>query len=73
MANPVDALHRKLGSNLRRLVDERGLTLAYVADFSGIGRGRMSEYVAGKRSPTIRTLSRIAATLGVTIKEILPD
>jgi transcriptional regulator with XRE-family HTH domain len=51
---------------------ERELTINRLADFSGIGRGRLSEIVAGKSSPTLRTLGRLTDALGVAVKDLLP-
>jgi transcriptional regulator with XRE-family HTH domain len=48
-----------------------GLSLNRLADFSGMGRGRLSEILAAKSSPTLRTLGKLADALGVTPAELL--
>ena len=69
----MDALHRKLTRRTKELMAERGLSLNRLADFSGVGRGRLSEILAGKSSPTLRTVGRLADALGVSVRDLLPD
>lgn len=69
----VDSLHRKLTRRTEGLMAERGLSVNRLADFSDVGRGRLSEILAGKSSPTPRTLGRLADALGVSVRDLLPD
>lgn len=69
----MDALHRKLTKRMRELMERRKLSVNRLADFSGLGRGRVSEILAGKSSPTLRTMGRIADALEVPVRELLPD
>jgi transcriptional regulator with XRE-family HTH domain len=69
----VDALHRKLAKRIRSLMAAKGLSVNRLADFSGVGRGRMSELLAGKSSPTVRTLGRIADALEVNVRDLFDD
>lgn len=66
----MDPLHRKLAKRIRSLMSEKDLSVNRLADFSGIGRGRMSELLAGKSSPTVRTLGRIAEALDVDVRDL---
>ena len=66
----MDALHRTLTKNIRSLMAKRRLSVNRLADFSGVGRGRMSETLAGKSSPTVRTLGRIAEALDVSVRDL---
>jgi transcriptional regulator with XRE-family HTH domain len=43
-----------------------------LADFAGVGRGYLSELLRGMKSPTVRTLAKIAAALGVGVRDLLP-
>ncbi len=52
---------------------DKRLSVNRLADFSGIGRGGLSEILAGKSSPTLRTLGRIADALGVAVRDLLPE
>ena len=49
------------------------LSVNRLADFSGVGRGRMSEILTGKSSPTVRTVGRIAEALDVTARDLFQD
>lgn len=51
----------------------RALSVNRLVDFSGVGRGHLSGILAGKSSPTLRTVGRLAATLGVAAKDLLPE
>jgi transcriptional regulator with XRE-family HTH domain len=41
-----------------------------VADFAGVSRGYLSE-LAGRKSPSLRTLVKIAATFEVEVRGLL--
>lgn len=69
----MDALHRQFTRRLKELMRRRGLSVNRLADFSGIGRGRLSEIAAGKNSPTLRTMGRLADALDVPTRELLPN
>jgi transcriptional regulator with XRE-family HTH domain len=66
----MDALHRSLARRIKHLMRAKGLSVNRLADFSGIGRGRMSEILAAKSSPTVRTLARIADALDVRVADL---
>lgn len=66
----MDALHRTLAKHIKHLMRAKGFSVNRLADFSGIGRGRMSEILAAKSSPTVRTLARIADALEVSVAEL---
>ena len=68
----MDVLHRKLGKRIRQIMADRDLSVNRLADFSGVGRGGLSEILAGKSSPTVRTLGRIAEALGVPVRDLFP-
>lgn len=52
---------------------KKKLSLNHLADFSGIGRGRLSEILSGKSSPTLRTLAKIANALEVKMRDLFPE
>ena len=62
-----DPTHRMLYANVLRLTESRGWTIVQLADFAGVGRGRLYDMMAGAGSPTVRTVKRIADALGVPI------
>ncbi len=69
----MDAVHRKLAKRIRTLMAVKSLSVNRLADFSGVGRGRMSEILGAKSSPTVRTLERVADALGVSIRDLFED
>ncbi len=66
-----DALHRRFRYNVRQLMTERDISMNHLADFSGIARGRMSEMLSGRGSPSLRTVQRIADALDVQLHDLL--
>ena len=56
-------------AELKRVRAERGLSLADIADRSGIDRAAISRLESGKNpNPTFETVTRYAAALGVRIR-----
>ena len=58
---------------LKRLRDERALTLRDLARLSGVDYTAISEIERGKRRPHQGTGKKLAAALGVEVRELLPD
>lgn len=69
----MDTLHRRFTRRVRQLMLQKRLSVNRLADFSGIGRGGLSELLAGKSSPTLRTMGRLADALEVSVRELLPQ
>lgn len=69
----MDLLHRKLSKRIKALMAVKALSTNRLADFSGVGRGRMSEILATKSSPTVRTLGRIADALEVSVRDLFEE
>lgn len=66
----VDALHVNaavLGERLRKLRNERNLTIAELADKSGLSSGLISQIERGRSNPSVRTLQRLSSALGVNL------
>lgn len=57
--------------NLRRRVDQLGLSLAEAARRCGLSERRLANYAAGAREPDLATLVRIAETLDTTPDALL--
>ena len=64
-------IRRRLGSNLRRLRTERGLSQEAFAELANIHRTYVSDIERGTRNPTITIVERLAAALGVAASELL--
>ena len=56
-----------LGPAIRRLRQEKGLTLAQLAERSGLSIGHLSQVERGLSTPTIRQLQAISAAMGEQI------
>lgn len=50
---------------------ERRWSSNRLADFSGIGRGYVSDVLNCRKSPTLRTLVRLAEGLDVEVRDLL--
>lgn len=55
----------------RHYARERGLSLDAFAVYSGVGRSSITQMK--NRAPSLRTLSSIAAFLGVQVRDLLQD
>ncbi|MBU6375011.1 MAG: helix-turn-helix transcriptional regulator [Bdellovibrionales bacterium] len=60
-----------LHSNLRRILENRGLTLRQVTVEAGIKRSTLSDWLAGSRPRELREVYRLSKYLGVTLEELL--
>ena len=64
-------IRQRLGRNLRRLRDERGLSQEAFAHEANIHRTYISDIERGARNPTITVVEKIALALEVTASELL--
>lgn len=62
-------LAKRLGAHLRALRNQQGLTLEQVSAQSGLPAESLSRFERGRTLPSLRTLERIAAGLGVTLAD----
>jgi transcriptional regulator with XRE-family HTH domain len=67
----MDAAHRQLVKKIRDLTEAKGWTATKLADFADVGRGYLSDVLAGKKSPTLRTMVKLADALDVPVYELL--
>ena len=58
------------GNNLKRVMEEKGITPAELSRETGIGRSSLSQYLHGKNVPTETRKAQIAYALGVDPKEL---
>lgn len=66
----IDPVHRALIARVRELARKKHWSANRLADFSGIARGYLSDMLAGRKSPTVRTLSKIARALEVSVRDL---
>ena len=64
-------IRARLGSNIRRLRTERGLSQEAFADLAGIHRTYVSDIERGARNPTILIVQRLGDALGVEATDLL--
>ncbi len=62
-----------LGSRIRRLRVERGVSLSELARRAGIGKATLSGLETGSRNPTVETLYAVTAQLGVPLAALLAE
>lgn len=60
-------------NRVKELRKAKGMTLKQLAGKSGIGKTAISDFEGGKTSPTLYTLSRLAAALDVSIDELFEE
>jgi transcriptional regulator with XRE-family HTH domain len=63
---------RAIGAQIRRARLATALSQEDAAERSGVGYKRWQDIERGSANPTIRTLDRIAATLGVEFGDLVP-
>lgn len=59
--------------SILKLAKKRKWSINLLADFAGISRGYLSILLRGQKSPTLRTLEKIAAALEVEVAELFVD
>jgi transcriptional regulator with XRE-family HTH domain len=67
----MNVLVKTIGSNLRRLRVERGLSLAELAAQSGVAKATLANVEQGRGNPTIETLWALAIGLGVAFSDLM--
>jgi transcriptional regulator with XRE-family HTH domain len=69
----MDDLHKQMVSRVRAAARKKRWSANQLADFAGVSRGYLSDVLAGKKSPTLRTLGKIAVALEVPVRDLLAD
>jgi transcriptional regulator with XRE-family HTH domain len=67
------ALQQTVGKNLRRLRQDRALSQEALADELGLHRTYIGGVERGERNLTLRTVERLAESLGVAPTDLLTD
>ncbi|HWK63533.1 MAG TPA: XRE family transcriptional regulator [Rhizobiaceae bacterium] len=66
-----DSAQASLAQHLRHLRVERGVTLQYLAEVSGVSRATLSRIENGEVSPTAETLGRLATAYSLPLSQLL--
>jgi transcriptional regulator with XRE-family HTH domain len=68
---PLDEEHRRVIEHIREFAAQRGITISHLPDRAGVARSHFWDVLAGRKSPTVSWLARIAVALEVDIDEML--
>ncbi|TKD03452.1 helix-turn-helix transcriptional regulator [Polyangium fumosum] len=66
-------LLKPLGDRIRELRHNRKMSLANLADTSGVSKGSLSSIEQGRVNPTVETCVKIAVGLGVRVQDVIPS
>lgn len=64
------SLERYVGNTLRDLRQKHGLTIAEVAEQTGISRGMLSKIENAQTATSLETLAKLATSLGVSLSTL---
>ena len=67
----MDEISKKLGQNLKKIREQKGMTQERICDILDLDRGYISSIENGKRNPTLSTLKKLADALKVPVDELL--
>lgn len=61
---------KQLGKRLTVVRKKKGMTAEKLAYENGISKGYLSDIESGKKVPTVKMLARLAAALGVPVRDL---
>jgi transcriptional regulator with XRE-family HTH domain len=64
------SINQKLGKNLKRIRNEKGVTQERLQELSGLDRGYISGVERGVRNPSMRNVERLAKALKVSVSDL---
>ncbi len=67
----MDKSAKKLGSNMKRIRLEKGMSQGDICRRLGVDRSYISNVESGKKNPTLLTITKLAKALGVSVGELL--
>ena len=71
MYNFMNTISKKLGDNIGRIREAKGMSQGDICRITGMDRGYISRAENGSKNPTISNLEKIAKALGVKPDELL--
>ena len=63
-------LQNRIGKRIRDIRISKGVSQSQLALMTSMTKSYMSEIEAGKKNLTLRTLQKIATSLGITLEDI---
>ena len=73
MSNEVELFVGTVATNIRRLRQQAGLTLAELAAEAGLGKSTLAQLESGRGNPSVETLWAIAAALRVPFGRLVEE
>jgi hypothetical protein len=67
----VDELHQRVTDRIREIAEERRIPVTHLPDHADVGRSHFWEVMAGRSSPTLAWLGKIASALDVDTAELV--
>jgi transcriptional regulator with XRE-family HTH domain len=64
------SVNQKLGKNLKRIRNEKGVTQERLQELSGLDRGYISGVERGVRNPSMRNVEKLAKALKVSVSDL---
>ena len=64
------SLQQKLGSKIKTLRNEAGLSQEKLGELTGLDRTYISDIERGKRNPSLKSLEKLAKALKISISDI---
>ena len=61
----VDELHRRMVQRIREAAQVRNIPLSHLPDRAGVSKAHFFDVMAGRKSPTIQWLSKLAEALDI--------
>jgi len=68
---PKDEVHKRLVINVRAAAKARGVQLTHVPDLAGVSRSHFWDVRAGRKSPTVAWLTKVAVALRCEPSDLL--
>ena len=67
----ADELHQRVADRIREIARERGIPVTHLPDRAAVGRSHFWEVMAGRSSPTLEWLARVAVALDIDPGELV--
>lgn len=71
MGEAADPVEARIAANLKARREELGLSMAQLAERSGVSKAMIAKVESGASSPTAGLLGRLCAGLGVTLSSLM--
>ena len=65
--------NKLVGSTIRRLRKEKGMTQEFLSSFAGIARSHLAMIETGSKQPNFETIWRIAQALNISVTSLVSE